>query len=222
MVRLVLSLSVLAFSAPVLADEGETSVDLRLSPEVSFLVHPSVGKATTLPFDGAFALKPRLGASVRHGITNWLSLGVGLDGAGTLGLTTKEVVVSDTKGDLLTAAYGELALPLSLGFRFDSGYDLSGGAELELGPMLAYWGGSALVDPNDLNDEGLPAPFPVDIQTGFHPGLFARLTLLFQARLFDIFLFDIGPSCTLSWATMPSISFGLLLRPSLVLGVLPL
>lgn len=222
MLRLIpLTILALLASAPSRADDGDIYLDFVVAPQVGWVSHPvAVTDATALPFSeqSMFALKPGVGLGVRRGFGDALHLGVGLDAAGSTSLTGKGVQIDNRSGDLLTAAYVELAMPVSAGWRFDSGSNLTGVLELQAGPLVTFWGSSAFADPNDLDENGLPAKFPVDVSDTWHIGGIVRAQALFEARLWDAFVFALGPSLGVSWADTVGVHVGLVLRPSAVLG----
>lgn len=221
---LLLAVSFLVAAASARADEGETYVDIAVSPELAWLSHPAVHDAAASPFDatGTFTFLPRLAGCVRYGLTNDLHVGLGFEGAAFGNLAAKGVSVENTTGDLFTGGYLELGAPLSFGWRFDSGYDFTGLLELQLGPMLTLWSGNALGDPTNLDPNGLPSKLPVDIADTWSPGASARLQAAFEARLFDIFVIAAAPYAGVSWAATPGVHAGIVIRPSLALGVGPL
>jgi hypothetical protein len=216
-----LTILALLASAPSRADDGDIYLDFVVAPQLGWVSHPvAVTDATALPFSeqSMFALKPGVGVGVRRGFGDALHLGVGLDAAGSTSLTGRGVQIDNRSGDLLTAAYVELAMPVSAGWRFDSGSNLTGLLELQAGPLVTFWGSSAFADPNDLDDNGLPAKFPVDVSDTWHIGGIVRAQALFEARLWDAFVFAIGPSLGVSWADTVGVHVGLTLRPSMGFG----
>lgn len=222
--RNLLVATVLLTSGSAIADEGETYVDLALSPELAWLSHPAVHNAVASPFDstGTFTFLPRLAGSVRYGLTNDLHAGLGFEGAAFGNLAAKGVSVQNTTGDLFSGGYLELGAPLSVGWRFDSGYDFTGLVELQVGPMLTLWSGNALGDPTNLDPNGLPSKLPVDIADTWSAGASARLQAAFEARFFDMLVIAAAPYAGVSWAGTPGVHAGIVLRPSLALGVGPL
>jgi len=221
MLRLTLTVAALLASSAAFADRGDVYLDLNLSPQVGWITHPA---SSTDPYGSPFephsmfAIKPGLGLGVRTGLTDQLHLGISLEGAGSTSLTGKGVEVQSTSGDLLTAAYVELAAPVLMGWRFDSGSSLTGVLELQGGPLLTFWGASALVDPDDLDEQGRPAQFPTTIEDSWHVGALVRAQALFEARIWDSFVFAVGPSLGVSWADTVGVHVGLTLRPSFAFG----
>jgi hypothetical protein len=208
-------------SSTAVADEGDVYLDFVVSPQLAWVTHPlAATDALALPFAerSMFAVKPALGVGVRRGFTDSLHLGVGIEAAGSTSLTGKGVQIDDQRGDLLTAAYAEVAMPVTAGWRFDSGFNLTGMIELQGAPMVVFWGSSAFADPTDLDENGLPAKFPVDIADTWHFGGLLRAQALFEARIWDAFAFAVGPSLGVSWADTVGVHVGLVLRPSAVLG----
>jgi hypothetical protein len=215
-------LALVAVGAPsAAADEGDLYLDFTATPQLGWLTHPLAATPNTaLPFSeqSMFGVKPALGLGVRRGVTNELHLGVGVEAAGATSLTGKAIQIENQTGDLLTAAYAEIAVPLTAGWRFDSGYNLTGLVEVQAAPLFVFWGASAFADPTDLDENGLPAKFPVDIADTWHAGGLLRAQALFEARLGDVFAFAVGPSLRVSWADTVGVQVGLVLRPSAVLG----
>jgi hypothetical protein len=206
---------------PLKADEGDVYLDVVISPQVGWLTHPlAAADAAALPFaeTSMFAVKPAFALGVRRGITDALHLGIGFDVAGSTQLTGQGVTISKQTGNLLTAAYVELAAPVTAGWRFDSGSNLTGLLELQAAPMAVFWGSSAFADPTDLDENGLPAKFPIDIEDTWHLGGLVRAQALFEARIWDVFAFAVGPSVGVSWADTVGVQVGLVLRPSAVVG----
>lgn len=206
---------------PTRADEGDLYLDFVVTPQLGWLTHPlAATDATALPFaeQSMFAVKPALGLGVRRGFTDSLHLGLGIEAAGSTSLTGKGIEIDNQTGDLLTAAYAEVAMPVTAGWRFDTGLNFTGVLELQAAPMVVFWGSSAFADPTDLDDKGLPAKFPVDIADSWHFGGLIRAQALFEARLWDVFAFAVGPSVGVSWADTVGVHVGLVLRPSAVLG----
>lgn len=213
-------LLLLLCSEAVNADRGEVLVDAIIAPEVAWLAHPAVHEGASSPFDptGTFTLLPRVGLGARYGLANDVHVGVGLDGAAFSNLVASGVAFENITGDLFTGGYFEAAAPFLVGWRFDSGSDLSGVLELQGGPLLTFWSASALADPTDLDAAGLPARFPVDIPDTWHLGGTVRAQALFEVRLWDVFIFAVGPSLGISWADTVGVHAGLVLRPSAALG----
>ena len=204
-------------AGPVRADEGEVAFDFVFSPEAASTVHPAVD-ATPLTDQATTVYKPRLGLGARYGLTPSLYIGAGANVAASTAIRTPTVTIDNSTGDLLTAQYLELSAPLLLGWRFDSGSSVWGSAELELAPLAVYWGVQDLVDFADLDDAGLPASLEKKAADTWQFGGLARLTVLFNARLFDVVGLDIGPSVAVSWAGDPAVHVGLTIRPSLIWG----
>lgn len=218
MLRLIVfATAIMLWSRAAHADEGETYVDFLVSSDLAWLAHPVAGGS---PFDptGTFTFLPRVGGSIRHGVTNELHVGVGADTAAFGNLVARGVGVQNATGDLFTGGYLELCAPVSVSWRFDSGYDITGLVDLQAGPMLTLWSGSALADPTDLDEKGLPARFPVDIPDTWHLGGVVRAQALFEIRLWDVFVFAAGPSLGISWADTAGVHLGLTLRPSAAFG----
>ena len=111
--KLCAALAALVFATPSLAGEGEFNFDLVFAPEVASAVHPNA-PADTAPFSDAATLifKPRLGAGVRYGLSSSFYAGVGAQVAPSTAITTKGVQLEQGNGDILTASYLELQVPL--------------------------------------------------------------------------------------------------------------
>jgi hypothetical protein len=221
MLRIALLTAILLGSLSTHADEGDLYLDFTVTPQLGWLTHPLAATPNTvLPFaeQSMFGVKPALGLGVRRGVTNELHLGVGVEAAGATSLTGKAIQIENQTGDLLTAAYAEVAVPLTAGWRFDSGYNLTGLIEVQAAPLFVFWGASAFADPTDLDEAGRPAQFPVDIADTWHAGGVLRAQALFEARLWDVFACAVGPSVGVSWADTVGVHVGLVLRPSAVFG----
>lgn len=201
------------------ADAGDVYLDLAVTPEAAWVSHPLAGVGPfDLPFapSSTLAITPRTTFSVRYGLTDTLHIGAGLEAAPATGIVSRGVKFENTSGDLFSTLYVELALPLSLGWRFNSGENLTGVAELQLAPLVAVWGGSVLADPTLLDENGLPATLPADIQDQWVPGALVKGQLLFEARIWDWLVIAVGPEAGISWAGTLAVHAGLVLRSSLV------
>jgi len=206
-------------SQAAIADEGELTLDLPLAFEVAHTSHPATSAAVFSP-QATNIIKPRIGTGLRYGLTPSFSAGIGFQAAFSTAIQTPEVTIENSTGDLLTAQYVELMTPVVVGYRFDSGAFISGGAELELAPMFTYWGVQDLVDLSDLDDAGLPRSLEKKAQDVWLVSGLARLTLLFDMRLFDVFIGAIGPHAALSMNQQGQLAVhaGITLRSSLVWG----
>jgi hypothetical protein len=201
------------------ADAGEFVFGMPIAFEVAATTHPET--TATLFSDGSTTiLKPRTGVDFRYGLTNDLSIGVGGHLAASTSIRTPKVTIDNSSGDLLTAQYLELSAPLAVVWRFDSGLNLSGVAELELGPIATYWGVQDLVDFADVDENGLPADLERNAPDVWLLGGIARLSLLFNARIFDVAVVDLGPNIGVSVNTdaQPTIHFGFVVRPAVSWG----
>jgi hypothetical protein len=212
----VIAILALASSA-ALADEGEVAFDFVFAPEVASTVHPAVDGAP-LSDQATTIFKPRTALGVRYGLTNDLYVGIAGSVAASTSIRTPTVTIEESTGDLLTAQYLELSAPVLFGWRFDSGSFMSGAAELELAPLAVYWGVQDLVDFTDVDEAGLPASLEKQAPDTWQLGGLARLTVLFNTRLFDVVGLDIGPSLAVSWAGDPAVHVGLTMRPSFIWG----
>ena len=206
-----------ALAGPVRADEGEVAFDFVFSPEVASTVHPAVDGAP-LSDQATTIFKPRTALGVRYGLTNDLYVGIAGSVAASTSIRTPTVTIEGSTGDLLSAQYLELSAPVLVGWRFDSGSFMSGAAELELAPLAVYWGVQDLVDFADVDEAGLPASLEKQAPDTWQLGGLARLTVLFNTRLFDVVGLDIGPSLAVSWAGDPAVHVGLMMRPSFIWG----
>ena len=83
----------------------------------------------------------------RYGLTNTLYVGAGVDGSLFGPLKALDVAVGDSRGDLLTGTRLDVMVPLLLGWRFDSGSDVSWIVEVQAGASVVGWLGNKLVDP---------------------------------------------------------------------------
>lgn len=204
------------------ADEGEVFIAVHLSPEAAWLLHPEVHEPLASPLSptGSFTFLPRAGAAVSYGLFNQLSLGAGVDGAAIPNLKATGVVLAGTSGDLLTGTYAELTVPLSLTWRFDSGYDVSGSASLAAGPLVSVWSGNALGDPKRPDASGLPSRLPLDIADTWSVGAVLRGSVALEARFFDVFVIALEPFAALSFSGTLGVHAGLAVRPSVALGPL--
>lgn len=216
-----LGVLLLLAALPGRAEEGEVYLDLSVTPEFAWVSHPDAGVgAFDMPFQptSTLAITPRTAFLARYGVTNSLHLGVGLEAAPATGMQSKGVKFENTTGDIYSTFYFEAAAPVSIGWRFLSGESLTGVGELQLGPMLAFWGGSIPNDPTLPDENGLPSKLPFDIEDQWVPGGFVRVQTLFEARIWDWFVFAVGPEAGVSWAGTLGVHAGLVLRPSLVFG----
>ena len=212
----------LAFGGPTRADEGEVYVEAFAQPEVAWLSHPLSGEQLPFGQSSSLTFLPRLGVSARYGISNSAHVGIGLDGSAFGLLTARNVEFQNVVGDILTGARLDFALPLSVGWRFDSGFDITGIIEAQAGPYLAGWTRNKLVDPRILGPNGLPVELPAEIGDQWRLGALVRLQALFEARLFDLLAVGVGPTVSASWAGAWALQVGLVVRPSFVFGFGPL
>lgn len=206
------------------ADRGEVSLDLTAAGDAAVLLHPAVHDALQSPATptATFAMLPRLGVGARYALSDELRVGMAVDVAAAPNLKASQVSVKNTTGDLFTGTYAEASLPLSLGWRLDTGHDFSGALELSAGPLVTLWSGSALADPTRLDANGLPSAFPVAIDDAWDIGGIARASAAFEVRLFDMLVVAIAPSVGVSWAGTVGARAGIAVTPSYVAGVGPL
>lgn len=211
-------------SPAALADRGEVGVEAGVGTDVAWLLHPIVHEPLAPPLSstGTLVFVPRLRMDGRYGVTNELALGFGVDFGGSGGLRAAGVVIDGYQGDLLTGAYGEVALPLSLRWRFDSGMDVSLGAEVAAYPLVALWAGNALVLPSKVDAAGLPARLPVDVEDAWVVGGGARVSGFVEWRVFDLLMLGIAPSISGGWAGTVRAVAGVSLTVGVVGGVGPL
>ena len=209
----------LGTSAGAQADEGEIIFDMPLAFEVANTSHPATSVDLFSPASTTI-IKPRFGLGLRYGLTPSLYAGLGAHMAGSTAIRTAELTIDNSTGDLLTAQYVELSTPVLIGYRSDSGGSTLFAAELELAPVATYWGVQDLVDFADLDAAGLPAALEKTAANTWLLAGIARLTILFDVRLFDVFVIAAGPNVALSMNTLgqPAVHAGLTIRPSFAWG----
>lgn len=209
-------------SSALNADEGESSIAVTMLPEVAWLSHPLTGELSPFTPTGTFTLLPRLRFGLHHGVTDSLTLGVGVDTAGFFGLNAVGTQIENTVGNIATGTYFDAMAPVSLAYRFDSGYDASGAIELSAGPCVAGWLANKALNPDVLGENGLPTELPFVIEDQYRFGGFGRLSVFFTGRLFNWIVTDIGLSATVAWHETVAVHAGLLIRPSFILPMTPL
>lgn len=198
-------------SMPVAADEGELSVAAAAEVEGATLEHPLVAAPSRLP---PISLVPHLAVGVRYSVTNELQLGVALNFGGTGGVQSTNVTLGGTTTRLVTGTYAELGAPANIGWRLDSGHDVSASAALELGPVLALWLATAATDPSTPASAGLPRRLPLEIADAAVPGLGARLLASADARFLDVVGLRLGAFAGAGWIGGPVLSFGVSVEAS--------
>ena len=217
--------AMLMASTSSFADRGEWYIDANMQTGFVWLTHPSLleeAKASPTKPDGAlpstFGLAPGGGLSLRYGVTNELHVGGGLIASGAWSLKTPKVTLGGATGDLYAGTYLEIATPVSAGWRFDTGYPFSGLVELQVGPVVAYTGQTALADPERLDEAGLPMVLPLEIPDVWSFGAMGRAQVLFEARLADGFVLALAPYAGVAFTDGVSVQAGLVLRPAWVTG----
>jgi len=204
------------------ADEGESAIGMTVMPEVAWLSHPLTAEVSPFTPTGTFSFLPRLGAGLHYGLTDSLTLGLGVDTAGFFGLNAVGTQIENTVGNIATGTYFDAMAPLSLAYRVDSGYDASGAVELSVGPCVAGWLANKALNPEVLGENGLPTELPIVIDDQYRFGAFGRLSVFFKGRLFNWLVADVGLSTTVAWHETLAFHAGLLIRPSFVLPLTPL
>ncbi|MDP2341505.1 MAG: hypothetical protein Q8O67_11125 [Deltaproteobacteria bacterium] len=192
-----------------------------MTPAAEWVSHPLSGVGTAaLPFapPSTLGLTARTTLQARYGLTNSLHLALGLEAAPSTGIVSKGVKFENTSGDLFSSVYAEIALPVGVGWRFDSGENVTAVGELQVAPLVAFWGGSALADPNLLDSNGLPSKLPVEIDDLWVPGVQVSARVLVEARIWDWLVLSVGPQAGLSWAGTLGVHAGLVVRPSVIVG----
>lgn len=222
MLRLALITAVLVGSLSARADEGESAISLTALPEVAWLSHPLTAEVSPFTQTGTFSFLPRLGVGMNYGLTDSLTLGLGVDTAGFFGLNAVGTPIENTVGNIATGTYFDAMAPLSLAYRVDSGDDASGAVEFSAGPCVAAWLLNKALNPEVLGDNGLPTELPIVLDDQYRFGAFGRLAVFFTGRLFNWVVADIGVSTTVAWHETLAVHAGVLIRPSFVLPLTPL
>jgi len=213
MLRFTLLIATVVAATHSRADKGEVYLDVSAETEAAWLAHPIASAAPFSPLS-SFTLLPRGGLSARLGVTNELHFGLGVEGAAIGNVAARGVTLSGATGDLIAGTYAEMCMPLSAKWRLDVGGDFTGVFELDAGPMLTVWANNALADPTRPDASGLPSRFPIDIADQWNPGAFARISVAFEARFFDVLVVALAPYAGISWAGTPGVHAGIVLRPS--------
>jgi hypothetical protein len=216
------SMACFLLAPSVRADEGESAISVTVMPEVAWLSHPLTGEVSPFAPTSTTTFLPRLGFGLHHGLTDSLTLGVGVDTAGFFGLNAVGTQIENTVGNIATGTYFDAMAPLSLVYRVDSGYDASGAVELAAGPCVAGWLANKALNPEVLGENGLPTELPIVIDDQYRFGAFGRLSVFFTGRLFNWVIADIGLSTTVAWHETLAVHAGLLIRPSFILPLTPL
>lgn len=207
-----LALIVVALAVgPAAADEGEVQLGAGAALEGASIRHPLADASADL---APFLLVPRGLLGARYGITNELHLGVGFDVGAAVNVATDGVVVGGTKTRLITGGYFEAAVPLSVGWRVDSGYDVSASVLVDVAPMLALWSVTAATDPAKRDDAGLARRLPIEVDDALIPGVNVRAQIALDVRLFGDLGIHLGAYAGAAWAGSPSLRAGVLLAPS--------
>ena len=209
-------------SSSALADEGELHIDATAEIEAAWLRHPRAMASLSFDTSTAFAVIPRISVGARAGLTNELHIGAAIALGGTPNVVTNGVTLGGVDGQLVSGSYLAATTQLSLSWRFDSGYDVSTVARIDVGPSLALWTGNALVDPRRLDADGRPALLPFEVKNSLQPGAFVATSLAVDWRFVDAFAIGVRPYAVFAWTGSPEIHAGIALTPSFVAALFPL
>ncbi|MCC7075065.1 MAG: hypothetical protein IT383_27380 [Deltaproteobacteria bacterium] len=212
---------VLLTSGTASADEGEGYVGAGVVLDAAWLRHPRKNRATLPDAGTPIAFLPHLNTSVHYGLSNELHAGLGIEGAAAQNVVTNDVAIGGTSATLITGAYLEVAAPLTVSWRFDTGQDATGVAAFDAAPMLTLWSASALADPTKVDTSGHPARLPVQVRDALDPGIVVRLRAVLQVRLLQTLALTLGPTVAFAWAGTPSLRLGVALEPSLISSPTP-
>lgn len=207
-------------AVPARADEGETDLSAVAALEGALLRHPLAAASELASSSPRVAILPRAGIGVRYGLTNELLVGLGLDGAVTTNVATADVDLGGRSATLLTGTYAELNAPVGLTWRFDSGFDLSGVAALDVAPTIALWYATAPVDPSTVTG-GVARRLPLEIDDSIQLGLQARGRLAFDVRVADAISLQTGVHAAVAWAGAPVLRVGILVEAAWIAALGP-
>lgn len=209
-----LAVALVLASPPVAADEGELAVTAAAVIELATIEHPLAAEGTTAFELAPFSIVPHAAVSARFGLTNELQLGLGLNAGASANVQSGNVLLGGTDARLVTGTYVELGAPVTVTWRVNSGYDLSGAATIEVGPMVALWLGTAAIDPVKLDADALPQRLPLEVSDAVTPGLAARLLVAVDARFIDYLVLRVSAYAGVAWAASPFLIVGVALEPS--------
>ena len=216
-------LAFLVIAAPAAADEGELYLGGEVGIDAAWLRHPLMGGDAPSLFDRqtALALVPYGSIGASYGVTNEVHVGVALVGGGSSLVVNNEVVVAGVRGDLITGRYFELAAPMSLVWRIESGSTFAAVFGVDVGPELALWTATVFVDPAKRDASGRPIRLPIDVADASNAGLQTRLQLAFDARVLGAIGVRFGVSAAAAWVGSASLRVGIFLEPSWVVPAGP-
>lgn len=217
----VAAFALLLAATPLLADEGELQLGGSAGVEATWLRHPLAGADLTIDERTAFAPLPRASLGTRIGITNELNFGSAFEAAGVTNVVTKEIVIGGIPGQVVTGAYLELAAPVGIFWRVDSGFDVSAILGVEIAPIVTAWTGSAFADPANVDAAGVPARLPIDVADAVAAGILVRASAAIDVRFGHIALRAV-PYVAAAWTATPSARIGVLVEPCVLLSALPL
>lgn len=214
---------VIAFLASALthADEGEVYVGADVGLGAAWLRHPLAPASLFVDEHTGLATAAEGRVLLRYGLTNELHLGAALDAGASTNIVTHGVSLAGASGDLVTGAYVDVATPFAVGWRYDSGLDVAGVAEVEAGPLLVLWSATAFADPTRPDGRGRPTRFPVPIDDVAELGFVARVRLGVELRFLGGITVSTGLEGGASYAGSPAFFAGAFVRPSLALPLGP-
>lgn len=210
-------LACIVLAAPIaVADEGEAHLGAAAALEVASLQHPLAAPTTGIHFHPL--VLPRVSVATRYGLTNDWQLGVAVDAGGATNVATDDVTLAGRKTRLVTGGLLELALPLGVRWRVDSGYDVSALVGIDLAPTVAIWSSTAATDPTSGE---LPRRLPIDVADAVTIGARGCASLAIDVRLLEALHVRAGAYAGIAWAGTPSVRVGFIVEPSWIFAVGP-
>lgn len=209
----------LVAASPALADEGEVYLGADVGVEAVALRHPVAQGAEWTPLGLPNALLARAGVVARLGVTNELHPGVGLEFAAANNVMNTDVVLGGAPARVVTGTYLEIGAPLGVGWRIDTGYDVSGVLGVDLVPHVAWWAMNAATEPARPGDVGPSRVLPIEVADAVRFGGSVRLRAAVELRVLEVLAIQLVPHVGVSSDGAPTWRAGIALQATWALGV---
>ena len=208
-------------ASPALADEGELYLGGGAGLEGAALRHPAAVAGDWLLLAPPNAALARVGVGARYGLSNELHPGLGLELAIAGNVATPDVILAGSHAQIVTGTYLEAAAPIGVGWRFDSGYDVSAVVGVDVAPHLALWMLSAATAPLSSGDSEPPRALPIDVADAVGLGVSVRVRAAVELRLFEALALQLTPNVGVTWDGGPSWRVGMAVQPEWITALWP-
>ncbi|MBI1944649.1 MAG: hypothetical protein HYS27_03075 [Deltaproteobacteria bacterium] len=202
-------LVVLVAASPALADEGELYLGGEVGVEAAALRHPLAQGGEWLLLVPPNALIARAGLGARFGVTNEVHPSVGLEVGAARNVTTTGVLLGGAPAQVVTGTYLELGTPIGVGWRIDTGFDVSAVLGVEVAPHVAWWAMGAAIAAAAPEHSGPSRVLPIGVADVVRLGGSVRLRAAVELRVFDVVAVQLAPYVGVGWDGAPTSRVGI-------------